>query len=77
MPFSLSLLSPLLSLRISHSLLPSASTGIAKGDQPLEVDGVNLNHEDERKARVLYDFDAENEGQISVTSDQVWSCERK
>lgn len=82
--FSLfSSLSPLLSIslclsvRLSHTPISSVSASSTKGSLPLEVDGVHLSHEDARKARVLYDFDAERDDQMSVTSDQVQFCGRE
>ena len=35
------------------------------------VNGIELDREDSRKARVLYDYDAENENELTVFADQV------
>ena len=36
-----------------------------------EVNGVELDREESRKARVLYDYDAENEDELTIYADQV------
>ena len=36
-----------------------------------EVDGVELDREDSRKARMLYDYDAESEAELTVNSGEV------
>ena len=36
-----------------------------------EVNGVELDREESRKARVLYDYDAENENDLTIYADQV------
>ena len=38
-----------------------------------EVNGVELDREESRKARVLYDYDAENEDELTIYADQVYS----
>ena len=35
------------------------------------VDGIELDREESRKARVMYDYDAENENELTVFADQV------
>ena len=41
-----------------------------------EVNGIELDRDESRKAKVLYDYEAENEEQMTVSTDQVtnlWS----
>ena len=52
---------------LSSSLL----TRQEKEQGTLLVNGIVLDPEDARKGRVLYDYDAAAEGELSVLSDQV------
>lgn len=36
-----------------------------------EVNGIELDRDESRKAKVLYDYEAENEEQMTVSTDQV------
>jgi len=36
-----------------------------------EVNGIQLDRDETRKAQVLYDYDAEGDDQLSITTDQV------
>ena len=36
-----------------------------------EVNGIQLDRDETRKGKVLYDYEAENDGELSVTGDQV------
>ena len=36
-----------------------------------EVNGIELDRDESRKAKVLYDYEAENEEQMTVLTDQV------
>lgn len=53
-----------------------AGGGVATEDTDrgtFEVNGVELDREESRKARVLYDYDAENEDELTIYADQVYS----
>lgn len=45
-----------------------SSTGV------LEVLGATIDNENAKKARVMYDYDADKEDEVSVISDQVNHC---
>ena len=59
------------------SSMPTTGQGDAEGSsvtQPgstFTVQGVELDRQESRKARVLYDYDAENENELTVYTDQV------
>ena len=36
-----------------------------------EVNGIELDRDESRKAKVLYDYEAENEEEMTVMTDQV------
>jgi len=36
-----------------------------------DVNGIQLDRDETRKGKILYDYDAENDGEMSVTADQV------
>lgn len=46
-----------------------ATEGTDRGT--FEVNGVELDREESRKARVLYDYDAESENELTIYADQV------
>ena len=43
----------------------------ASGSGTFEVDGIELDTEDLRKARILYDYEAENDGELTVSAGEV------
>lgn len=43
----------------------------AKETGKFVVNGIELDHEDTRKAKVLYDYEADNESELTVYCDQV------
>ena len=49
----------------SHSDSSAAGT--------FEVSGIELDKEDSRKAKMLYDYDAENEGELTISAGEVLS----
>ena len=51
--------------------LPSAAIREEKPGGKLLVNGMVLDREDARKGRVLYDYDATNEDEMTVSSEQV------
>ena len=36
-----------------------------------EVNGIELDRDESRKAKVLYDYEAVSDGEISITTDEV------
>ena len=50
------------------SSLPVAITATSG---TLELNGIQVDEEDARKARVLYDYESEDDSQISFFADQV------
>ena len=44
----------------------------ASGSGTFEVDGIELDTEDLRKARILYDYEAENDGELTVSAGEVY-----
>ena len=41
------------------------------GSGTFEVGGIELDKEDSRKARMLYDYEAENEGELTIHGGEV------
>ena len=48
-----------------------AGGGKEKQTGKIVIEGVEYDREEERKARLLYDYDAEDDSQISLAADQV------
>ena len=42
------------------------------GGGTFEVDGVELDSEDSRKARMLYDYEAENDEELTISGGEVY-----